>query len=90
MNGQLSTAWRVLRLMLVALVVLAPAIRAEACSDRVALVEGGRGRQARPAVVAVTPTPRQTVRHLTDDETFRAAPRAPSVPRYLMHRAWLN
>lgn len=79
-----------LRLVLTALVVLAPAVRAEPRFDRIALVEGGRGKVAHDAApLAVVPA-EAAERLSASDETFRAAPRAAAVARFLLHRALLN
>jgi hypothetical protein len=89
-NRRFPTAWRVLRLMLMALVVLAPAIPAEASSDRIALVQGGGGREAQHEERSVAPRPLPTSQHFTPEATFREVPRALPVARYLLHRALLN
>lgn len=89
MSGRFSTAWRVLRLVLVALVVLAPATRAEVCVDRIALVQGGRA--ARPATVQViAPGPARASAPPEFVEAPRVEPRAAPVARFLLHRALLN
>lgn len=79
-----------LRLVLAALVVLAPAVHAEPRCDRVAYVEGGRGQIA-PTVAQHDAAPLEVVpRFEARAEVFRPAPRSAPVARYLLHRALLR
>lgn len=87
---RVSSFWRVLRLVLTALVVLAPAVPVEPCLDRVALVEGGRGKVARAVVASVVEPVEAAPRFAVHDETFRVVPRPAPVARFLLHRALLN
>jgi hypothetical protein len=79
-----------LRLVLMALVVLAPAVPAETCSDLIVLVQGGGGRNARQEVRSVAQRPPRTITNFTPEATWREVPRALPVARYLLHRALLN
>lgn len=90
MIGRPSTVWRILRLVLMALVVLAPPVLAEPRSDRVSLVHGKGGGGTRQAVLGAALTSPRAASHLEHDEAYRSLPRAASVTRFLLHRALLN